>query len=152
TVVGEPLLLLQPPSVMDDPQTEWESRSVTSGEVNRRWTEGSFAFEHEGRIYMMYSANFFGGQNYAVGYAVGDDPLGPFIKAENNPVLEKNTAQGGDVTGTGHNMMFRSKDGEKMYTVYHGRTKESGDERVVFIDEMRIDGSGVLTVDGPSTS
>lgn len=152
TVVGEPLLLLQPPSVMDDPQTEWESRSVTSGEVNRRWTEGSFAFEHEGRIYMMYSANFFGGQNYAVGYAVGDDPLGPFIKAENNPVLEKNTAQGGDVTGTGHNMMFRSKDGEKMYTVYHGRIKESGDERVVFIDEMRIDGSGVLTVDGPSTS
>lgn len=37
TVIGEPVLLLQPPSTMDDPQTEWESRSVTSGEVNRRW-------------------------------------------------------------------------------------------------------------------
>ena len=151
-VVGEPVLLLQPPSGMDDPQTEWESRSVTSGEVNRRWTEGSFAFEHEGRIYMMYSANYFGGQNYAVGYAVGNDPLGPYVKAKNNPVLEKNTAQGGNVTGTGHNMMFRSRGGEKMYTVYHGRTEESGDERVVFIDEMQIDENGVLTVDGPSTT
>lgn len=152
SVIGEPVLLLQPPSKMDDAQTEWESRSVTSGEVNRRWTEGSFAFEHDGKIYMMYSANFFGGQNYAVGYAVSDHPLGPFVKAENNPVLEKNTAIGGDVTGTGHNMMFRSKDGQKMYTVYHGRTQKTGDERVVFIDEMKIDENGVLSVDGPSTS
>ena len=152
TVIGEPVLLLQPPSTMDDPQTEWESRSVTSGEVNRRWTEGSFAFEHNGKIYMMYSANFFGGENYAVGYAVGDHPLGPFVKAENNPVLEKNTARGGEVTGTGHNMVVWSKEGEKMYCVYHGRTQKTGNERVVFIDEMKIDEDGVLTVDGPSTS
>src|SRR5690554_8032472 len=153
TILGEPVLLLQPPATMDDPQTEWESRSVTSGEVNRRWTEGSFAFEHDNKIYMMYSANFFGGQNYAVGYATADHPLGPFTKAGNNPVLEKNTRQGGEVTGTGHNMVFRSGDGDnKMYCVYHGRTEETGDERVVFIDEMRIDENGVLTVDGPSTT
>src|SRR5690554_1865253 len=153
TVIGEPVLLLQPPATMDDPQTEWESRSVTSGEVNRRWTEGSFAFEHDNKIYMMYSANFFGGLNYAAGYATADHPLGPFTKAGNNPVLEKNTRQGGEVTGTGHNMVFRSGDGDnKMYCVYHGRTEETGDERVVFIDEMRIDENGVLTVDGPSTT
>lgn len=152
SVVGEPVLLLQPPTTMDDPQTEWESRSVTSGEVNRRWTEGSFAFEHNGKLYMMYSANFFGGENYAVGYAVADNPLGPFVKAKNNPVLEKNIATGGEVTGTGHNMVFWSKDGEKMYCVYHGRTQKTGDERVVFIDEMMIDDNGILTVDGPSTS
>ena len=152
TVIGEPVLLLQPPVEMDNPQTEWESRSVTQGEVNRRWTEGSFAFEHNGKIYMMYSANFFGGQNYAVGYAVADSPLGPFVKADNNPVLEKNIASGGEVTGTGHNMVLWSKDGTKMYCVYHGRTEKTGDDRVVFIDEMQIDENGVLTVDGPSTS
>lgn len=152
TVIGEPVLLLQPPSGMSDPQTEWESRSVTSGEVNRRWTEGSFAFEHGNKIYMMYSANYFGGQNYAVGYATSDHPLGPFTKAPNNPVLEKNTAAGGEVTGTGHNMVLRPKEGEKMYTVYHGRTAKTGNERVVFIDELKIDETGVLTVDGPSTS
>jgi len=50
---------------------------------------------------MMYSANFFGGKNYAVGYATSKSPLGPFIKAGNNPVLQKNIDQGGTVTGTG---------------------------------------------------
>lgn len=150
-VIGEPVLLLQPPYSMSDSQTEWESRSVTSGEVNRRWTEGSFAFEHDGKIYMMYSANYFGGEHYAVGYAVSDNPLGPFVKASNNPVLEKNIALGGDVTGTGHNMVFSSKDGEKLYCVYHGRTQKTGDERVVFIDEMWIDDNGHIIVDGPTT-
>jgi hypothetical protein len=39
-----------------------------------------------------------------------------------------------------------------MYCVYHGRTAKTGEERVVFIDEMKIDENGILTVDGPSTT
>ncbi len=149
-VVGEPVMLLRPPVSMDDKQAEWESRSVTSREVNRRWTEGSFTFKHGDTYYMMYSANHFGGENYAVGYATASDPLGPYQKAENNPVLEKNTPQGGRVTGTGHNSVVLLPDG-RMLCVYHGRTTETGDERVVFIDEMQIDNRGKLTVNGPTT-
>jgi len=151
-IIGQPVLLLQPPKTMSDKQCEWESRSVTDGEVNRRWTEGSFAFANNNKIYMMYSANFFGGKNYAVGYATSDNPLGPFTKAENNPVLQKNTSQGGIVTGTGHNSVVRSKNGKQMYCVYHGRTSKTGNVRVVFIDKMFIDGNGLLKVEGPSTS
>ncbi len=151
-IIGQPVLLLQPPKTMSDKQCEWESRSVTDGEVNRRWTEGSFAFVNNNKIYMMYSANFFGGKNYAVGYATSDHPLGPFTKAENNPVLQKNTSQGGIVTGTGHNSVVRSKNGKQMYCVYHGRTSKTGNVRVVFIDKMYIDGNGLLKVEGPSTS
>lgn len=98
-VIGEPVALLMPPATMDDPQSEWESRSVTSREVNRRWTEGSFLLKDNGRYYMMYSANYYGGQYYAVGYATSGSPLGPFVKSPDNPVLEKNTDRGGDVTG-----------------------------------------------------
>lgn len=151
-IIGQPVLLLQPPKTMSDKQCEWESRSVTEGEVNRRWTEGSFAFANNNKIYMMYSANYFGGKNYAVGYATSDHPLGPFTKAENNPVLQKNTSQGGIVTGTGHNSVIRSKNGKQMYCVYHGRTTKTGNARVVFIDKMNIDGNGLLRVEGPSTS
>lgn len=150
-VIGEPQLLLRPPVSMDDQQAEWESRSVTSKEINRRWTEGSFIFERNGTYYIMYSANYYAGKNYAVGYATGDSPLGPFTKAANNPVLQKNVDQGGDVTGTGHNMVLFNADSSSMYTVYHGRTTQSGQERVVFIDEMHIDKSGQLVVDGPTT-
>lgn len=151
SIIGEPVLLLQPPKSMNDQQSEWESRSVTSGEVNRRWTEGSFAFVHKKKIYMMYSSNYFGGKNYAVGYATSDKPLGTFVKAKNNPVLQKNTDKGGIVTGTGHNSVTRSKNGKIMYCVYHGRTSETGKKRVVFIDKLKIDSNGLLHVEGPTT-
>ncbi len=149
-IIGEPVALLTPPSGMDDPQTEWESRSVTSGEVNRRWTEGSFAFKRGGKYYMMYSANYFGGKHYAVGYATSDHPLGPFEKSADNPVLQKNTEQGGSVSGTGHNMVLTLPDGQ-MYCVYHGRTTATGDRRMVFIDRMEITPEGRLLVHGPTT-
>lgn len=149
-VIGEPVLLLRPPLKMNDPQAGWESRSVTSKEVNRRWTEGSFIFKKGDTYYMMYSANYFGGQNYAVGYATSKSPLGPFTKAANNPVLQKNTAAGGIVTGTGHNSVTYAPDGKTMLCVYHGRTSKTGDERVVFIDKMKVK-DGVLTVEGPTT-
>lgn len=151
-LIGEPVLLLRPPVSMSDRQAEWESRSVTSGEVNRRWTEGSYTFKQGDTFYMMYSANYFGGKNYAVGYATAQTPLGAFTKAANNPVLEKNVAQGGIVTGTGHNSITYSKDRKQMYCVYHGRTEATGDERVVFIDKMGVDTNGALFVEGPTTT
>lgn len=150
-IIGEPVLILRPPVKLDDKQAEWESRSVTANEVNRRWTEGSYTIKHNGIYYMMYSANFFGGQYYAVGYATADNPLGPYRKAENNPVLQKNTDKGGDVTGTGHNMILLMPNGE-MYCVYHGRTTKTGEERVVFIDKMEITEKGDLIVHGPTTT
>ncbi|RYU91004.1 glycoside hydrolase [Mucilaginibacter terrigena] len=151
-VIGNPVVVLRPPVKLSDSQSEWESRSVLSGEVNRRWTEGSTTFKHNGIYYIMYSANFYGGENYAVGYATSKSPLGPYQKATNNPVLQKNTPKGGEVTGTGHNSIIYSADGQSMYCVYHGRTKASGDERVVFIDRMTINNQGVLQLAGPTTT
>lgn len=149
-VIDEPVLLLRPPVKIDDKQAEWESRSVTSHEVNRRWTEGSFTFKKGDIYYMMYSANFFGGANYAVGYATSQNPLGPYEKADNNPVLEKNVENGGNVTGTGHCMALTLDNGQ-MLCVYHARTEKTGNDRVVFIDQMEITGDGKLVVYGPTS-
>jgi beta-xylosidase len=150
-VTGDPVLLLRPPVRLSDKQAGWESRSVTAREVNRRWTEGSVTFKRDSTYYIMYSANHFGGQHYAVGYATATSPLGPFKKAANNPVLQKNASKGGQVTGTGHNSIAYSPDGTEMFCVYHGRTAKTGDERVVFIDRMQVKG-GKITVFGPTTT
>ena len=150
-VIGAPKLMLQPPLSLDDKQSEWESRSVTAREVNRRWTEGSVTFKKEGIYYMMYSANNFEGQYYAIGYATATSPLGPYKKAANNPVLQKNTDQGGAVSGTGHNSIAYSPDGKEMFCVYHGRTAKTGNERVVFIDRMKVK-AGLITIEGPTTT
>ncbi len=151
SVIGKPVPLLRPPKTLDDKNAEWESRSVTSKETNRRWTEGSFTFKHNGTYYIMYSANHYAGPNYAVGYATAEHPLGPYTKAENNPVLEKNVEKGGNVTGTGHNMVLFFEGGKKMYAVYHGRTKQTGEKRVVFMDKMEILPDSKLIVHGPTT-
>jgi beta-xylosidase len=146
SVIGEPVMLLRPPVSMSDPQTEWESRSVTTGEVNRRWSEGSVTFKRDGKYYMMYSANFFGGKNYAVGYATAENPLGPYQKSADNPIIQENASRGGTVTGTGHNNVFHSPDGKTMYCVYHGRTTATGNERMVFIDRMEVDEQGQVII------
>jgi beta-xylosidase len=150
-IIGEPVLLLRPPVSMADKSTAWENRSVMSHEVNRRWTEAPTTFKHGGKYYMMYSANSVAGPDYAIGYATADHPLGPFKKATNNPVLQKNTDRGGFVTTTGHNCVTLSPDGTEMYCLYHGRVK-GNEERVLFLDRMEIKKDGTLTVQGPTTT
>lgn len=150
-IIGEPQLLLAPPTSLDDVQAEWESRSAMQGEANRRWTEGSYIIREGDTYYMMYSANCYLGKNYAVGYATSDNPLGPFTKSATNPVLQENVSKGGVVMGTGHNMIITMPDGAR-YCVYHGRMSSNPDERVVLMDKMHIDSDGVLRVDGPTTT
>lgn len=149
-IIGEPVLLLTPPSTLDDKQAQWESLSVTKGEANRRWTEGSYIFRRGDTYYIMYSANAFFGGNYAVGYATSKSPLGPFEKSADNPILKENVSEGGSVMGTGHNMAITLPDGE-MYTVYHGRTTSDPGKRVVFMDKMIFDENGNLSIEGPTT-
>ncbi len=75
-VIGEPVLILRPPVSLSDKQAEWESRSVTAREVNRRWTEGSVTFKKDGTYYMMYSANHFGGRVLCRGVCYGQIAAG----------------------------------------------------------------------------
>ena len=152
-VIGEPKLLLCPPKQLTDPQSSWEDLSALAGEGEaiRRWNEGSFLFKHGDTYYMMYSTNYWRGKHYAVGYATADNPMGPFKKAANNPVLQKD----GEVYCTGHNMVLTMPNGD-MYCVYHGRTTETdsltGDaKRVAFIDKLEILPDGRLEVHGPTT-
>ena len=150
-VIGEPVLQLRPPVSLSDRQAQWESRSVTAREVNRRWTEGSVTFKKDDIYYMMYSANHFGGRYYALGYATSRSPLGLYTKAANNPILQQNTDRGGSVTGTGHNSITYSPDGKEMFCVYHARTAKTGDERVVCIDRMEVK-NGTIRILGPTTT
>ncbi len=151
-IVGGPTIMLRPPLTLDGEGTAWENLSVTTREVNRRWTEGPCAFRNGGRYYLMYSANHFQGENYALGYAMSDRPLGPYRKAANNPVLRKNTDRGGTVSGPGHNCITWSPDGTEMLCIYAGRTAATGNRRVLLMDRMTVATNGVLSVQGPTVS
>ena len=134
-IIGEPVALLCPPQTMDDPQAEWENRSVTSHEVNRRWTEGSYIVKHKNLYYMLYSANFFGGKLRG-GLCYLPDPLRTIHKSCQQSGATKEHRARRIVTGTGHCMLIDIHN--RLYCVYHGRTETTGDERMVFIDPAEI--------------
>ena len=78
-----------------------------------RCNEGAFVVKHDGRYYMTYSANHTGFPHYGIGYATADTPLGPWVKAEENPIAATNVDIG--VSGPGHSCITKSPDGTEMF-------------------------------------
>jgi len=72
------------------------------------YIEGAWMTEHGGKYYLQYAAPGTEYNVYANGTYVGDDPLGPFTYASNNPVAYK---PGGFATGAGHGNTFQDAYG-----------------------------------------
>ncbi len=105
-IIGEPKLMVRPCQ-------EWENHSVKLHK--RRWNEGPFVFKHNDTYYMTFSGNTF--EDYGVGYATAPTPLGPWTKAEENPILQPEDSKG--IYAPGHNSFIHSKDGKEFFMVYH---------------------------------
>lgn len=95
---------------------EWENghafdHEKTNGELpNRRWTEGStticLTLEGKKTYCMTYSCNNYLSPLYGIGIAFSDNPLGPYIKYENNPIIAEKPAE--NVYSTGHGSIVRT--------------------------------------------
>lgn len=138
-LIGEATIVIQP-------SQDWEG---LEGEIV--WNEGPFMVKHENLYYLMYSANFYGGSDYAIGYAVADNPKGPFTKYEHNPILKSDLSQG--ISGPGHNSITVGLDNQTQYIVYHIHTdpkNPSGDRRMA-IDRLYFE-DGIMKIDGPTAT
>jgi beta-xylosidase len=138
--IGKPLEIMTP----DQP---WEMIL----EHNHWCLEGPYVIKHNGKYYMTYSGNDTFRPGYAIGYAVADKPLGPWIKARENPIL-KDTPEAG-IAGPGHNSITWSPDRKEMFIVYHSHADPHviTRDRVVNIDRLVIDENGRLKVIGPTS-
>ena len=76
--------------------------------------EGPFVLKHNELYYLSYSCNHTRCIDYGVGYAVSSSPLGPFKKADENPILTRK----GNLLGVGHHSFMRTADGA-LYCAYH---------------------------------
>jgi len=70
--------------------------------------EGAWMTKHNGKYYLQYGAPGTEYNVYANGTYVGNDPLGPFEYATNNPISYK---PGGFMTGAGHGNTFQDNFG-----------------------------------------
>jgi xylan 1,4-beta-xylosidase len=89
----------------------WENTEKVKWPV----AEGPTVMKHNNLYYLFYSANDFRNIDYAVGYATAKSPVGPWIKYDKNPILNRTLiAQ----NGTGHGDFFIGNSG-KLYYVFH---------------------------------
>lgn len=77
--------------------------------------EGPTVLKHKGTYYLFYSANHFKSDDYAVGYATAQSPLGPWKRYAGNPILNKDSV---GANGTGHGDIFVGANNQ-LYYVFH---------------------------------
>lgn len=123
---GEPVRIIEP----GDP---WEKRPYAI-------TEAPWMLKHKGTYYLLYSGGGADTQDYAIGYATGKSPVGPFSKHPGNPIIKK----GDGIFGPGHPSVIKDREG-KLWMVYHQQKDASkGWNRIICIDPLRFDENGVL--------
>ncbi|RAO99394.1 glycoside hydrolase [Petrotoga sp. 9PW.55.5.1] len=138
TLEGDPILVVEPSQDWEGIGEDWQ------------WNEGPFVIKENGIYYLLYSANYFASPEYAIGYATADNPMGPWIKSEDNPILSKDLSLG--VSGPGHCSVTNSPDSSELFIVYHSHAfpKSPSGIRVLNIDRIYFNENGELRIKGPT--
>lgn len=105
------------------------------------YVEGAYMLLKDGKYYFMWSEGGWTGPNYAVAYAVGTTPFGPFERV--GKILQQDSTV---ATGAGHHSVLQAPDSKNWYIVYHRRPLGETDRnhRVVSIDELHFDAQGFI--------
>ena len=122
----------------------YERNRNYKGQVWKAWhcVEGPFVVHHEGKYYCFYSGGAWHTENYGLGYAVADHPLGPWRDdfAIHGPTVLRGKPD--YVVGPGHNSVVMGPDDQTLYFVYHAWDKARTARRMC-IDPL------IWTKDGP---
>ncbi len=103
------------------------------------YVEGAYMMIRNGKYYFMWSEGGWTGPNYAVAYAVGDSPFGPFERV--GKILQQDSTV---ATGAGHHSVLHADGSPNWYIVYHRRPlgETDGNHRAVSIDLLKFDEAG----------
>lgn len=128
-----PLKIQGAPVKLIAPTAAWEMRDVPV-------TEAPWMIKHRGIYYLLYSGGSADSEHYAVGYATAKNPLGPFTKHRDNPIIH----EGDGIFGPGHPSVVQDQAGN-LWLVYHQQKDATrGWNRIICIDPLWFDAEGVL--------
>ena len=134
TIVGDTVKLLE--ASQDWERVNW---------ARNRCNEGPFVFKYKDKYYMTYSGNHTFEPNYGIGYAWASSPLGPWHKADENPIASK--IESINMTGIGHNSLIPTKKDDEYMIIYHTHANplqpENG-KRFVNVGLLKVDLKGKL--------
>lgn len=146
SVTGEPQVVIRA-------SCDWQVYERNRDYKGRVWDawhciEGPFVLFHEGRYYCLYSGGAWHSENYGLGFAVADHPLGPWRDdmAQHGPTVLKGDAR--ESIGPGHNSVVMGPDDRTPFVVYHAWDKAHTARRMC-IDPLRWTPQGPKC-DGPT--
>ena len=109
--------------------------------------EAPTLWKNDETYYLFYSGNDFSSAEYAVGYATSAEVLGPYVDAEENPILRTLPP----AAGPGHQSLVADRDGD-LWMTYHawdyGFIGYPQGRRAMWIDELVFE-DGKARVLGP---
>lgn len=114
--------------------------------------EGPSILKHNNLYYFVYTANDFRNPDYAVGYAVSNNPYGPWKKYAGNPILSRKDI---GKNGTGHGDFIKDDKGNLVYVFHtHNSDTKVAPRRTAIIkarfSKDNIGGIDKLTIDEKS--
>jgi beta-xylosidase len=127
-LVGEPAILI-------DADQEWEAGIVEAPAMAR----------HGDGYLLLYSGNLWSTEDYAVGWAACETPLGPCEKPSDEPLLSSS----GSKRGPGHTELFVDA-GDRLRVVYHAWDGEVGypdGGRAMHVATVEVDDEGHPVLD-----
>lgn len=146
SIIGTPRMVVR----ASCPWHVYEYDRDYKGRVWKAWhcIEGPFVLFREGRYYCLYSGGAWHSENYGLGYAVADSPLGPYHDemAQHGPTVLQGVP--GRVVGPGHNSVVLGPDDRTLFAVYHAWDPGHTARRMC-IDPLTWTEQGPK-VDGPS--
>ena len=129
----------------------YERNRDYQGRIWPAWytVEGPCVIYHRERYWCLYSGGRWSSERYGVGFAVADDPMGPWKDdlAIHGPVVLRGIPD--KVIGPGHNSVTIAPDGRSHVIVYHAWDRELTKRRMC-IDPLVWTEQGPRC-DGPST-
>ncbi|MCQ6957743.1 glycoside hydrolase family 43 protein [Mucilaginibacter sp. JC4] len=121
-------------------EAPWENTEKVKWPV----AEGPTVMKRDGLYYLFYSANDFRNIDYAVGYATASSPMGPWVKYEKNPIL--NRALIGQ-NGTGHGDFFTGNSNQLYYVFHTHHTNNSvGKRKTAIIKATFTNGKPAVSI------
>ena len=127
------------------PETAKECITATQtweNTANAPWpvAEGPTILKHKNLYYFFYSANDFRNIDYAVGYAIGETPFGPWKKFEGNPIISR---QNIGKNGTGHGDFVKDSKGDLYYVLHtHNSDNQVSPRATAIVKGEFVPGTG----------
>ncbi len=152
-LAGDLLSITSEPKAVLRAQGDWQIYERDRNYKGKLWSkwycvEGPHCLFHQGRYYLFFSGGAWYGNDYGVGYAVADHPMGPWKYGDDSggPSVLKGIP--GKVIGPGHSCCVPGPDGKEMMLVYHAWDPLKTARRMCMDPIRWVNGSP--RADGPS--